>query len=554
MNDEETVLSIPIETENADKVFTILQNIDATLLSITKDSKNVFSSFDKTDKPLNKTDKAIKKANKSLKDTDKTLGGIAKKIKLTNLLSMGVGAIAKGAGLLGVSTGALLFGALKNTGQNIKQEYTAKDLGLNVSELKALEVSSEKITGEKSAFTQAATSMVKALNDVSKSGAFGTLGLDQAALKKLSPTKALETVLNAVKDRPQDITGQVYRQAFNDITGGGVAYNVATKEGAGDLAKYFSEYMAKYSGVNFKEIQEASRALIDFKAQLDLSSQLIGGKLAEPLTKFAEKATPAIERLTDTFTTFLDSITEEQINKFIDNTIKIFNFIGKIAGGTFEIGGALFSNEKPDIKKVQKEQKEAIKKGDIGGLVKTSLKSGATQIGNVFSKEGRKENELIGIENMVINSIQSGDTEKELLSYGPKIKSAAESLGYISPDTGLYTEKAKEIQGKKSVSQVAAEKTGSAIKGLASWAFGKITGKENENKDLTEEAPKINTSDFTKTSNTNNNTENTKNNNTTIHQVNINVNSQKEAIDTFNDLSKDINVQTNKYYLGTRSR
>lgn len=584
MSDSETVLSIPIEAGEINAALDTLQSINDTLIEIKDNSLNLSN-------PLNKNlNNPIKNANKNLKQTNSQFSELIKKIKLTKIMGMGITAIAKGAGLMGLSAGAILFGALKNVDQNVKQEYSAKDLGLSVPEIKALEVSSEKITGDKNSYVNALNSIVKSLNDTSKAANLAELGLNQSILKTLSPEKALEEILNSVKNKPKDIRGQVYREAFQAITGGGLSYNVATKEGAGDLAKYFNEYLGKYSGVDFEGIQEASKSLIDFRAQLDLSTQKIGGNLARPLTDLIDKMTPALEKMTNSFAKFIDSISEEDIDKFINNAGKIFGFIAKAAGATFDITSGLFSDEKPDIVKVEEQQIEKTKKGETGAVIKEDLRQGAIQIGNLFSEEGRKENESLGLENFIISGIKAGQNADEIKSYGEKLTTSAVSLGYLSKETGDYTQKAIDLQGTKDRATVTREKIGSVIKNNAVSLFNKITGKKEEtitdnsikssdtennisndknisdlsnfirNSNETNNIETNNQSDLinnnSSTKSTNNNTTNTKanSNTTTIHQININVRNQKEAIDTFNDLSKSINTQSETYYTGSRGR
>ena len=322
----EVVLSVPVDAGGVDPLLASLEKINENLKQINLSSKGSFDIMSK----------GIEGANKKLAKTDKTFGDIFKKMKLSGLMSMGGKVIGAGAGLLGISTGAMLFGSLMNAGKNIGTTYAAKGVGLSTAEMKSLEVASEKMTGKKEDLPKALSSLTDALNNPDLWGKVATLGLNAEQLKGMNPEDALEAVLNAVKGKGQGIGSATTREAFNAVLGGGVNYNVAesSKKGMGtELSGFFDSFLKKFSGVDYNELNRGAEALIDFNSQLDIVSSKIGAKLADPLSDILTKLTPALDKFATAIATFLDNITQQDIDNFCKNIEKVFKFIGGLAGG-----------------------------------------------------------------------------------------------------------------------------------------------------------------------------------------------------------------------------
>ena len=344
----DVVLSVPVDAGGVDPLLASLEKINENLNQINTASKG---SFELMAKSLDKT-------NKKLKETDKHFGEIFKKIKLSGLMKMGAGVIGAGAGLVGLSAGALLFGALKNSAGTIGTRYGGAGLGMSPAEMKALQTASKLTTGKEETLINAMTNLSNALTSGSGAGALANLGLSQESLKAMSPEKALEAVFNAVKGKGTGIGFEYLRNAFSEITGlSGQDYNVATKQGAG-FSKDYNEFLAKYAGVDFGDLGRGAEAMIRFQTQMDIVSQKIGSKLADPLSAVLDKLTPWLDKFGTWIASLLGSITQEDVDRFMQNVQKVFGIVANVAGdvtagatgkesayaGTAQFAGAFLGN------------------------------------------------------------------------------------------------------------------------------------------------------------------------------------------------------------------
>ena len=318
--------------------------------------------------------KSLDKTNKKLKETDKTFGEIFKKIKLSGLMKMGAGVIGGAAGLAGVSIGGLLYNGLKNSGSVITSKWTGSGLGMSVAEQRALQLSSKLTLGDENKLTTALTGIVTALNRSGGSAAFSNLGLSQSALLKMKPEKALEEVFKAVKEKGKGMGREFARDAFMSLTGlGDIDFNAVVNQGASFSASY-NEALKAYSQVDWDALARGAESMIKFQSQLDLTSDKIGAKLADPLARILGDLTPALETFATRVADFLDSNTKEDIDKFTDNLIKVMTAIGKVAGWIVETT----TSEHPGLTSFEKRE-EARKKGDVLGYIGYDLKGGMEQ-------------------------------------------------------------------------------------------------------------------------------------------------------------------------------
>jgi hypothetical protein len=399
------VLSVPVDAGGVDPLLASLEKINQNLIEINKTSKGSFDAFSKS----------LDKSNKKLKETDKTFGDIFKKIKLSGLMKMGAGVIGAGAGLLGISTGAMLFGALKNSAGVVATGYQGAGLGMSSAEIKALQTASKLSTGKEETLVTAMTNLSNALNSAEGGSALAALGLNQEQLKAMSPEKALEAVFNAVKGKGTGIGSEYLRSAFGSVTElSGQDYNVATKQGAAFGADYRS-FLTKYAGVDFDELGRGARSLIEFQTQLDIVSQKIGGSLADPLAGLLEKLSPHIEKLGDYLAKVFDSITQEDVDKFCSAVEKIFKFIFDIAGKVWDVGESTVSVGKAVV--------------------------------NQFTPEGREENKKNyekNVEKNILAFMSKSMSVRDIWKSNPEIAKAGVELGYISKE-GEYTQKSRDL-------------------------------------------------------------------------------------------------------------
>lgn len=408
------VLSVPVDAGGVDPLLASLEKINQNLIEINKTSKGSFDAFSKS----------LDKSNKKLKETDKTFGDIFKKIKLSGLMKMGAGVIGAGAGLLGISTGAMLFGALKNSAGVVSTGYQGAGLGMSSAEMKALQVASKLTTGKEETLVTAMTNLSNALNSAEGGNALASLGLNQEALKAMSPEKALEAVFNAVKGKGTGIGSEYLRSAFGSVTGlSGQDYNVATKQGA-SFGDEFREFLTKYSGVNFDELGRGAESLIKFQAQLDIVSSKLGGALADPLAGLLTKLTPYIDKFSTRLAALLDSISQEDVDNFASAVEALFKFVGDIAGGL--------------LTSAENTGRVTSVTGDImsgnasaATTVATSASLGLQTLFNMFSKEGREKNKQFGTENAMRSFLAAGYDVSQIRQFNPGLVKEAEGYGYV---------------------------------------------------------------------------------------------------------------------------
>jgi hypothetical protein len=422
----DVVLSVPVDAGGVDPLLTSLEKINENLAQINASSKG---SFDLMAKSLDKT-------NKKLKDTDKTFGDIFKKIKLSGLMKMGAGIIGGAAGLAGLSTGALLFGALKNAPGTLGTRYGGAGLGLGPAEMKGLQTASKLMTGKEETLINALTNLSNALTSAEGQGAIAQLGLNATQLKAMSPEKALEAVFNAVKGKGTGIGSEYVRKAFGEVTGlSGQDYNVAEKRGA-SFAKDYAEFMAKYSSVDFTALAHGAESMVKFQTKMDIVSEKIGGQLADPLSSVLDKIIPYLEKFGDALAKFLDSITQEDIDAFMKNIETVFKFIGDVAGGILTSAGNT---------KAQQETAARLSAGQATGKDAAALASITLQrVANVFTAEGRAKNAQQDFEMRLANFLNEGYKPEEMRKMNRGLFAEAEKQGYIRG--GQYTEKANALR------------------------------------------------------------------------------------------------------------
>lgn len=398
----DVVLSVPVDAGGVDPLLASLEKINENLAQINASSKG---SFDLMAKSLDKT-------NKKLKDTDKTFGEIFKKIKLSGLMKMGAGIIGGAAGLAGLSTGALLFGALKNAPGTLGTRYGGAGLGLGPAEMKGLQTASKLMTGKEETLVNALTNLSNALTSAEGQGAIAQLGLNATQLKAMSPEKALEAVFNAVKGKGTGIGSEYVRKAFGEVTGlSGQDYNVAEKRGA-SFAKDYAEFMAKYSSVDFTALAHGAESMIKFQTQMDIVSEKIGSKLADPLSNILTKLTPYLEKFGDALAKFLDSITQEDVDAFMANVETLFGFVADVAG--------------------------------VIGKGASLVGQGARNFTNLFTAEGREENRRNVVTDRLRAFAARGYDVAKIRELDPRLIERAKEYGYVSGNQ--FTAEAKKVQ------------------------------------------------------------------------------------------------------------
>jgi hypothetical protein len=386
----DVVLSVPVDAGDVNPLLESLQKINETLTQINSTSSSAFSQLSKG---LDKPTKDLDKTNKKLKETHKTIGGILDKIKVSGLMKMGAKVLGAGAGLLGISAGAMMFGAVMNADKNVQQGYEGKGVGLSVGEMKALSVTSEKMYGDQGKLSTALSALTKVMQSAGGSETLATLGLNQQQLQAMNPAEALASVMDAIKNAPTDISSEYLQKAFSQATGGVIDFNATVKEGSGDLMSFFNTFQQKYSGVDFDALQKSSQALIDFKAQLDIASQKIGSKLAIPISELLDKLSPSIDKFAGYIGKIIDSISQEDVDNFVNGIEKLFSIIGKVAGIAWNAGtgvaGFVESAVKDDGQKELNERNEKLKTGDVAGAIGSDLVGGSKQlVGGVIKEAG----------------------------------------------------------------------------------------------------------------------------------------------------------------------
>ena len=278
----DVVLSVPVNAGGVDPLLASLEKINENLQQINLSSKGSFDLFAKS----------LDKSNKKLKETDKTFGDIFKKIKLSGLMKMGAGVIGAGAGLLGISTGAMLFGALRNSAGNIGSAYQAKGLNMSTAEMKALQFASKTTTGDENKLITAVDALTTAMRTAEGQTAITSLGLNVAQLQGMKPEDALQAVFEAVRGKGTGVGFEYLQKAFSGVTGlSDKDYATATKQGAAFETPY-NDFLAKYGSVDWAGLQRGSESMVKFQTGLDIVSSKLGSQLADPLSAVLDKLTP----------------------------------------------------------------------------------------------------------------------------------------------------------------------------------------------------------------------------------------------------------------------
>jgi len=421
----DVVLSVPVNAGGVDPLLASLEKINENLQQINLSSKGSFDLFAKS----------LDKSNKKLKETDKTFGDIFKKIKLSGLMKMGAGVIGAGAGLLGISTGAMLFGALRNSAGNIGSAYQAKGLNMSTAEMKALQVASKLTTGKEDTLITALDALTTAMRTSEGQTALAGLGMNVAQLQAMKPEDALQAIFNSVKGKGTGIGYQKTQEYFSQVTGlSDKDYATATKQGAA-FETHYNDFLAKYGSVDWAGLQRGSESMVKFQTGLDIVSAKLGSSLADPLSSVLDKLTPHIERLGDMLAKVLDSITQEDVDNFIKNVEKVFGAIANLAGGVF--------TSADDVKKQQSVSARLSSGEATGGDAAAIASVTAQRIMNVFSSEGRAKNAQQDFEMRLANFLNEGFTPTEMRKMNKGLYSEAEKQGYIKG--GALTEKGQAL-------------------------------------------------------------------------------------------------------------
>jgi hypothetical protein len=442
----DVVLSVPVNAGGVDPLLASLEKINENLKEINLSSKGSFDLFAKS----------IDKSNKKLKETDKTFGDIFKKIKLSGLMKMGAGVIGAGAGLLGISTGAMLFGALRNAGGNIGTGYRAKGLNMSTAEMKALEVASKVTTGKEDTLITALDSLTTAMRTTEGQTAITSLGLNVAQLMAMNPEDALQAVFDAVKGKGTGIGFQNVQEAFSQVTGlSDKDYAIATKQGAAFESPY-NEFLAKFGDVDWAALAKGSESMVKFQSQLDIISSKLGSKLADPLAKVLDKLTPWLDKFGDWLGDLIGSITQEQVDAFMKNIQTVFDFVAGMAQN--------IANPEKAAQEAVDARNKAFKEGNVGAALGYDAKAlganivaGVTEnIGYAINPEARARKQLEQKEPFLRDLLRDKGRQFTKEQWG-----WLEQLGYIKG--GQLTEKAQALKIEIIVKDPAGNVLSSAI-------------------------------------------------------------------------------------------
>ena len=425
----DVVLSVPVNAGGVDPLLASLEKINENLKQINLSSKGSFDLFAKS----------IDKSNKKLKETDKTFGEIFKKIKLSGLMKMGAGVIGAGAGLLGISTGAMLFGALRNSAGNIGSAYQAKGLGMSTAEMKALQFASKTTTGDENKLVTAVDALTTAMRTAEGQTALSGLGMNVAQLMAMNPEDALQAVFEAVRGKGTGIGFENVQKAFSQVTGlSDKDYATATKQGAAFESPY-NEFLGKYGDVDWGALERGSKSLVKFQTGLDMVSADLGASLADPLSSVLDKLTPHIKDLGDRLASFLDSITQEDVDNFVKNIETVFAFIGNVAKTIADPEGA--AQEAVDARD------KAFREGDVGAalgydakaLLANTVSGVKKNLGFALNPEERMKQQLEQKEPFLREMLKEKGHQFTKEQWG-----WLEQLGYVKG--GQLTEKAQALK------------------------------------------------------------------------------------------------------------
>ena len=425
----DVVLSVPVNAGGVDPLLASLEKINENLHQINLSSKGSFDLFAKS----------LDKSNKKLKETDKTFGDIFKKIKLSGLMKMGAGVIGAGAGLLGISTGAMLFGALRNSAGNIGSAYQAKGLNMSTAEMKALQFASKTTTGDENKLITAVDALTTAMRTAEGQTALAGLGLNVAQLAGMNPEDALQAVFEVVRGKGTGIGFENVQKAFSQVTGlSDKDYATATKQGAAFEAPY-NEFLARFADVDWNALTRGSESMVKFQTGLDIVSAKLGASLADPLSSVLDKLTPHIEDLGNRLAAFLNSITKEDVDNFVKNVEKVFGFLADTAKA--------IANPEEAAQDAVNARDQAFRDGDVGAALGYDAKAllanvvGGVEknVGYLLSPESRTKQQLEQKEPFLREMLKTEGYKftKEQMGW-------LEQLGYLKG--GKLTEKAQTIK------------------------------------------------------------------------------------------------------------
>ena len=287
------------------------------------------------------------KGNKELEKTEKLFDKIFNKIKLSKLAAGAFGAIKEGIGITSLSLGGMMAGllgmAIYGASGSVVQYEQAKRMGITPAQLNAL-MYAGKQKGMSGALEGAMGNLVVSLRDITKSGAFATLGLSQAQLRSKNPVTALFEVLDAIKkspfNNPKD--ENLLRSMVGEI---GISNEELIKtvlaEGAGGFRGFYTKNVAKWSSLDYDKMAKGDRALIDFQDSLDKLTKKIGTAFAPTLEKVVGLLDRILPPLADMLAGFIDKIDPESVKGFADNMATIFEAVAKVAQGIKGAGGGM---------------------------------------------------------------------------------------------------------------------------------------------------------------------------------------------------------------------
>jgi len=425
----DVVLSVPVNAGGVDPLLASLEKINENLQQINLSSKGSFDLFAKS----------LDKSNKKLKETDKTFGDIFKKIKLSGLMKMGAGVIGAGAGLLGISTGAMLFGALRNSAGNIGSAYQAKGLNMSTAEMKALQVASKLTTGKEDTLITALDALTTAMRTTEGQTALAGLGMNVAQLQAMKPEDALQAIFNSVKGKGTGIGYQKTQEYFSQVTGlSDKDYATATKQGAA-FEMHYNDFLAKYGSVDWAGLQRGSESMVKFQTGLDIVSSKLGSQLADPLSAALDKLTPWLDKFGDWLGDLIGSISQEDVDNFVTNVQKVFGVLAGVAKGIADPEGA--------AQNAVDARDQAFREGNIGGALGYDAKAllanvvGGVEknVGYLLSPESRMKQQLEQKEPFLREMLKTKGQQftKEQMGW-------LEQLGYLSG--GKLTEKAQSLK------------------------------------------------------------------------------------------------------------
>ncbi len=348
MADEE-ILKINVNSEDLPPVLKVLEKISETLLNIE----------DTTGKAFDKLSSKVSKTNKELSKTEKLFGSIFNKIKLSKLAGGAFGAIKSGAGLASLSLGGIAAGlvgmAVYGTEGATRQIEQSKRWNIRLSQLKALQLTSQKI-GKAGSLENVLGNMTQTMRDITKSGAFATLGLSQRELREKDPVKALFEIVDAIKQSPlnnpqnpanfallKEVAGQMGLQDPD-------LFLTAIKEGSARMQGLYYKDIKRIGELKTGELEKGEQALIDFRQSLELLSWKMGSAFAPALNSIVNILDKMLPPLADIFSGWIKQfLTPENVDQAFNSMQKLFEelvvelqwVVGSLKGLRESFGGVL---------------------------------------------------------------------------------------------------------------------------------------------------------------------------------------------------------------------